>query len=34
VENIAQHDADSWRALSDAQKLYASAEARASATTK
>jgi hypothetical protein len=34
VEAIAQRDADSWRALSDAQELYTSAEARASAVTK
>jgi hypothetical protein len=34
VEVIAQCDADSRRALADARELYASAEARASATTK
>jgi hypothetical protein len=34
VEAIAQRDADSRRALTDAQELYASTEARASAVTK
>jgi predicted nucleic acid-binding Zn-ribbon protein len=34
VEAIAQRDTDSRRALVDAQELYASAEARASAITK
>jgi hypothetical protein len=34
AEAIAQCDADSWRALIDAQELYASAEARANAATK
>jgi hypothetical protein len=34
VEDIAQHDADSRRALADARELYASAEAWASAVTK
>jgi hypothetical protein len=34
VQVIAQRDADSRRALADAQELYASAEARASAITK
>jgi hypothetical protein len=34
VEAIAPHDADSRRALVDAQELYASAEAHASAVTK
>jgi hypothetical protein len=34
MEAIAQHDADSWRAIADARELYASAEARASAVTK
>jgi hypothetical protein len=34
VEAIAQCDADSRRALADAQELYALAEARASAITK
>jgi uncharacterized protein (DUF3084 family) len=34
VEAIAQHDANSRRALADARELYASAEAQASAVTK
>jgi hypothetical protein len=34
VEAIVQRDADSRRALSDAQELYASAEDRANAVTK
>jgi hypothetical protein len=34
VEAIAQRDADSQRTLADAQELYASTEARASAVTK
>jgi hypothetical protein len=34
VEAITQRDADSLRALADAQELYASAEARASAVIK
>jgi molybdopterin-guanine dinucleotide biosynthesis protein len=34
VEAIAQRDADSRRALTDARELYASAEAQASVATK
>jgi hypothetical protein len=34
VEAIAQRDADSWWALTNAQELYASTEARASAIIK
>jgi hypothetical protein len=34
LKAIAQHDADSRRALADARELYASAEARASTVSK